>query len=64
MAKAKRCIDCGAELTPDVKSRHQPTLRCLECFDSFRESVSVKLAYWADGGLGDPPGGGPVELKT
>lgn len=40
------CVDCPTELTADTRSEHQPGVRCLDCFDSFRESVSVGLASW------------------
>lgn len=43
---AKQCIDCGRMLFPAVRSIHQPNIRCLDCFDSFRESVSAKLKSW------------------
>ena len=39
----RRCIDCGCELTPQNRSRHQPTIRCLGCFQRFAEGVEAVL---------------------
>jgi len=35
----KKCIECGRELTPNVASLHQPSIRCRECFDAFADRV-------------------------
>jgi len=41
--KRGECIDCGQRLTPETRSRHQPTIRCLECFRKFSEGVEAVL---------------------
>ncbi len=39
----KNCIGCGEKLTRENRSRHQPTLRCLECFETFGDTVTSTL---------------------
>jgi len=31
----KTCTDCGVELTAENRSIHQPSIRCLACFEAF-----------------------------
>jgi hypothetical protein len=40
----KHCIDCQAKLTPEARSRHQPAIRCLKCFDRFADGVEAVFA--------------------
>lgn len=40
----KKCIDCGVELSVENKSRHQPSIRCLQCFSYFADDVSLVLS--------------------
>ncbi len=49
------CIDCSVELTAERQSRHQPTIRCLSCFEEFHKKVSAILERLAGGGTGSPP---------
>ena len=37
----KTCIGCGCALTQEVRSKHQPTIRCLKCFAEFAGKVNA-----------------------
>ena len=43
----RRCIDCGVELNADNKSKHQPTIRCLACFETFAVRATETLEQMA-----------------
>ncbi len=36
-----QCIDCGVELNPDNRSNHQPSIRCLACFEVFAAKTTA-----------------------
>lgn len=50
--KRGNCIDCGTRLTPETQSRHQPTIRCLNCFRGFSEGVEAVLTGKAQSARG------------
>lgn len=39
----KVCCDCDVTLTDENRSRHQPTIRCLKCFDDFAVRMTQTL---------------------
>lgn len=39
----KTCIDCGRKLNEEIRSFHQPEIRCLECFEIFADGVEETL---------------------
>lgn len=39
----RTCIDCGRKLTKEIRSFHQPEIRCLECFEIHSEDVTKTL---------------------
>jgi len=44
----KQCYECGKVLTPETRSKHQPKIRCLECFAKFASGVEDVLSGKAD----------------
>jgi len=36
-----KCVDCGLELSPENKSKHQPSIRCLACFEAFGARITA-----------------------
>ena len=41
--KLNNCIDCKVKLTDKNRSKHQPGIRCLECFELFSNKVKNTL---------------------
>ncbi|KKN75911.1 hypothetical protein LCGC14_0376190 [marine sediment metagenome] len=43
MVKLDKCIDCQAKLTEQNRSKLQPGIRCLGCFEIFNKDVTKTL---------------------
>ena len=41
--KLYACIDCKVKLTTENRSKHQPGIRCLTCFESFSKKNTETL---------------------
>lgn len=39
----KTCIDCNIKLTEETRSKHQPKIRCLKCFEIFADKTTETL---------------------
>ena len=42
----KNCIDCGRKLEAASRSKHQPSIRCLDCFAKFADKTATLLEDW------------------
>ena len=43
MRKLKNCIDCGVKMNKENRSKHQPAIKCLKCFDIFADKTTKLL---------------------